>query len=64
MADAMKPGDVVQLKSGGPIMTVTDADTVDGVSTIWTVWFDQSKKEQRSHFPAATVQIYTGSSFG
>jgi uncharacterized protein YodC (DUF2158 family) len=38
-------GDVVQLKSGGPRMTVTDIANDDGGTlTAWTVWFEGSRQ--------------------
>lgn len=35
-----KEGDTVQLKSGGPVMTV-DSDQGDG--TVWCIWFSTAK---------------------
>ena len=46
-------GDTVQLKSGGPIMTITSI-TADGVVCIW---FDDNDKSQRELFNAATLVI-------
>lgn len=40
-----KPGDIVQLKSGGPTMTVQEID--DG--GVFCVWFDKNK-QQSSYF--------------
>lgn len=34
-----KPGDLVQLKSGGPIMTVHSVDTKDGTEAVWCTFF-------------------------
>ncbi|MGD9739872.1 MAG: YodC family protein [Bauldia sp.] len=50
-----KPGDVVQLKSGGPAMTVEgrSAYTDDLICT----WFEKEKKYQDT-FPAATLVPY------
>ena len=42
-----KTGDLVQLKSGGPIMTVTSVDVVTDVSTSWFA----GKKLERGTFP-------------
>jgi uncharacterized protein YodC (DUF2158 family) len=40
MADNLKPGDVVQLKSGGPQMTVIYLGTdTQGHSTAYCQWF-------------------------
>ena len=40
-----KPGDVIELKSGGPEMTV-DQVAKDGLghTMVWCDWFDGSKK--------------------
>jgi uncharacterized protein YodC (DUF2158 family) len=35
-----KPGDVVQLKSGGQVMTI---DSLTDSQTAWCVWFEGSK---------------------
>ncbi|OJX65817.1 DUF2158 domain-containing protein [Magnetospirillum sp. 64-120] len=45
---AFKVGDIVQLKSGGPEMTVVTVDQ-DGKG-VWAAWF-AGKKSERSHFP-------------
>jgi uncharacterized protein YodC (DUF2158 family) len=50
--DDFKVGDIVQLKSGGPKMTVQDADQ-EGTG-IWCQWFAGSKLE-RGHFPKDSV---------
>lgn len=34
-----QPGDTVQLKSGGPIMTIASVAKDDG--RLWCVWFNQ-----------------------
>jgi uncharacterized protein YodC (DUF2158 family) len=48
----IQPGDVVQLKSGGPNMTVTYVDSADeyGPAQARCAWFDQ-KKECSGSFP-------------
>jgi len=38
----LKPGDVVQLKSGGPFMTIESVDDADAVC----VWFEQSRQNR------------------
>jgi uncharacterized protein YodC (DUF2158 family) len=55
MAD-FKIGDVVQLKSGGPIMTVTRVD--DGL--IDCVYFNKEKLEQVT-LERETIQIFKSS---
>jgi len=42
-ADRFKPGDIVALKSGGPLMTVT---RVEGGRT-WCEWFDGKVSQAR-----------------
>ena len=41
--DEIKNGDQVQLKSGGPIITVERIEPYGGVSTAWCQWFDDKK---------------------
>jgi uncharacterized protein YodC (DUF2158 family) len=43
MAEKLKAGDVVQLKSGGPKMTVDVAETMMG--KVYCTWFVGSKRE-------------------
>lgn len=47
-------GDVVQLKSGGPVMTVYN---VDG-SSIGCIWFDDKNKKISAPFIPETLQKY------
>jgi len=57
MSSDIKQGDVVQLKSGGPRMTVQRLGdyTMVGGPGAECVWFDGSK-EQRKVFGIATLQ--------
>ncbi len=48
----MQPGDQVQLKSGGPVMT---AESVDGSDVICT-WFDAKHIRKQDRFPAVTLK--------
>ena len=54
MNNSFSPGDVVQMKSGGPVMTVvsTDGDQVE------CHWFDEKNKPQSSSFPAVILEKY------
>ena len=52
MADKFKVGDLVRLKSGGPIMTVYTIDDDD----IHTNWFTDDGKEEWHYFPIATLE--------
>lgn len=52
MEDPYKPGDIVQLKSGGPGMTVTRV--IDNGRALHTSWF-AGKKNETAHFPIEAV---------
>jgi len=58
MANGFKPGDVVRLKSGGPVMTITDVGKDSGVPTAWCTWFTGNKQEKR-YFPLAAIEPAT-----
>lgn len=49
---AIRIGDVVRLKSGGPAMTVESRDGTDWLCR----WFDSKKEIQRDSFPEASLQ--------
>jgi uncharacterized protein YodC (DUF2158 family) len=51
-----KIGDVVKLKSGGPLMTITHSPDADS-RVCSTVWFSGDKKDT-SHFPAESLELY------
>lgn len=53
MAEQFKIGDIIQLKSGGPKMTVTDVRE----KHVNTAWFAGSKKEA-GMFPFEAVVFY------
>lgn len=65
MAEFSK-GDVVQLKSGGPLMTVSDVGNYSGMGTgpedgVKCVWFDTVKGVQKNQdhvFDAAVLKKY------
>jgi uncharacterized protein YodC (DUF2158 family) len=49
--DEFKPGDVVQLQSGGPRMTVSAVyRNSDGIISAYCAWFDGDKAQQKT-FP-------------
>ena len=52
---ALKVGDTVRLKSGGPLMTVTAYIERDGEPKVWCSWFEGTK-EGKGYFPAAAVE--------
>jgi uncharacterized protein YodC (DUF2158 family) len=59
MAHKFKPGDIVQLKSGGPPMTVaTKASPRSGeAEAYWCEWFKGASKES-AHFHEETLKPY------
>lgn len=53
MIEKFKPGDVVELKSGGPLMTVNYVET--GMCEV--VWFpDMAGSHGTAKFPATTLE--------
>ena len=58
MPDAIKAGDVVRLRSGGPKMTVTNVGVPQfGSKTmVWCVWFDGTDKKEGTFPPEAVVE--------
>jgi len=56
----IKAGDVVQLKSGGPDMTVNFVENSSGVEEAACSWFINNKKES-SRFPVATLKLVSPS---
>lgn len=53
MAAAFKPGDIVQLNSGGPSMTISELK--DG--KYWCIWFKGASREKAA-FEKETLKIY------
>jgi len=54
--DEFKPGDVVQLESGGPRMTVSALyRNADGVRSAFCTWFEGDKAQQKS-FPITLLK--------
>ena len=52
--EPLKIGDVVGLKSGGPLMTVNNLDVSEG--RVWCIWFDYSGESMvHVKFPIAVV---------
>jgi len=57
MAGQFKPGDQVQLKSGGPVMTVVgDSDTTQG--DVLCRWFDDKNVVQEHTFTDPELKTY------
>jgi len=51
----MNPGDTVQLKSGGPVMTIARLEPMNGGTLAICDWFE-GPKQQRGSFPVASLQ--------
>jgi uncharacterized protein YodC (DUF2158 family) len=55
-----KIGDIVQLKSGGPIMTVSGlTDNAAESSVVDTTWFAANEKECNGSFLEAILEAYS-----
>lgn len=50
MADGFNPGDVVQLKSGGPLMTISSIEPFNGVQSATCRWFHKDNKQDKGVF--------------
>jgi uncharacterized protein YodC (DUF2158 family) len=60
MSAKFSPGDIVQLKSGGPAMTIAkiNNDSLSGeFKGYYCEWFKGASKE-RAHFDEETLQTY------
>ncbi|MEY9191858.1 DUF2158 domain-containing protein [Bradyrhizobium ottawaense] len=60
MADGIKAGDIVQLKSGGPMMTVDQVGEIYGDPKVWCEWFVQDKapwKKEQGVFSPTSLKI-------
>jgi uncharacterized protein YodC (DUF2158 family) len=55
MPNEIKVGDVVQLKSGGPRMTVNSIGNDNGVMSAWCSWFDNKNVEKSGVFPVTSL---------
>jgi uncharacterized protein YodC (DUF2158 family) len=56
---AFQIGDTVQLKSGGPLMTVDNIDAGEGPDvTISCVWFEKTERKE-GQFKATTLEAAT-----
>ncbi|WP_316398499.1 YodC family protein [Bradyrhizobium sp. 33ap4] len=61
MAEEFKAGDVVQLKSGGPRMTVSQVgEDQYGQRKVWCVWFEKTKKYEDTFEPEILMKPGSG----
>jgi uncharacterized protein YodC (DUF2158 family) len=51
MSDTFKVGDIVQLKSGGPNLTVKQVGSAHGGGTVRCVWFEGTKMLEEAFAP-------------
>jgi uncharacterized protein YodC (DUF2158 family) len=49
-------GQLVELKSGGPTMTVAEVGDLNGKRTAWCDWFDEKHKPVRHAFPITSLK--------
>ncbi|MFZ1972024.1 MAG: DUF2158 domain-containing protein [Candidatus Acidiferrales bacterium] len=56
MANEIKEGDTVMLKSGGPTMTVEKVERSNDVMTAWCQWFD-GNKPMANRFSLTSLQL-------
>jgi uncharacterized protein YodC (DUF2158 family) len=60
MVDAFRPGSIVQLKSGGPTMTINWIETPHGVTNAYCEWFVAEKapwKKEGAVFPVTSLKL-------
>jgi uncharacterized protein YodC (DUF2158 family) len=56
MAGEFKSGDLVILKSGGPNMTVSRFEVIEGVQYAVCTWFDAKGKKEVGTFAVTTLR--------
>ena len=56
MAEQFKAGDVVQLKSGGPKMTIREIENWDGGPRAWCKWFHGNDSKE-DVFPLVALKF-------
>ena len=56
MSTSFNPGDVVQLKSGGPVMTVGPVKPGPSGQLVTVSWFTESGKLEHSRFLAEALK--------
>ena len=60
MPEPIRPGSIVQLKSGGPTMTVNLVENYEGVISVYCDWFVHDKppwEKEGAVFPATSLKV-------
>jgi len=57
MNDDFEIGDRVELKSGGPVMTIERFDTIGGQPSAWCTFFDGTKRIDQDFALAALQKV-------
>lgn len=58
---ALEIGSAVQLKGGGPIMTITgEGKDAQGKKRFTCTWFDKDDNEKTAVYPEAALAAYEG----
>jgi uncharacterized protein YodC (DUF2158 family) len=60
---SFKPGDVVRLRSGGPVMTVESIGSMVSADSVNCVWFEKTKQMSGSFAPATLAKYTPGPRF-
>lgn len=59
MSEEIEIGSVVQLKSGGPAMTVANlGESQLGTMTAWCEWFDEKRQPRKETFTLTVLKLY------
>ena len=57
MNDGFEIGDRVELKSGGPVMTIERFDTIGGQPSAWCTWFEGTRRMDADFVLAALQKV-------
>jgi len=60
MSTQFSAGDIVQLKSGGPVMTVNSTRDQNGGQVVFVSWFTDTGKLEHAQFKAEAVKKTDG----
>jgi uncharacterized protein YodC (DUF2158 family) len=57
--DNFKAGDTVELKSGGPIMTISKIETRSDGNRALCQWFDERGEAKQAYYPLTSLKPST-----